>query len=85
MTPEEIKAFCDSPMVRKNPWRLPPKQCLALHLICKYGMRKAASIETGISELAIHFNITAARKKLKLTGSDVRAYLLWNQYEREFQ
>ena len=80
MSPEDIHKFLRSVPVHRNPWRLTPKQCLTLHLICTYGSRKAACEATGIKETTMAYHVDAIRKRRRMRGDDVRIYLQWHQH-----
>jgi hypothetical protein len=82
MTEKEIDTFCRSVVVHRNPWKLTPHQCLALHLICKHGNLKVASEVTGIQETTLKWHIKQVRYRLKLSGKDIRIYLMWDRHEK---
>lgn len=80
MTPQEIDAFCKSELVVRNPWKIGAKQCLVLHLVCTYGTIKAAAEATGIKERTLKWNLKTARGRRKMSGTDVRIFLMWDRY-----
>jgi hypothetical protein len=82
MTEQEINTFCRSVVVHRNPWKLTPHQCLALHLICKHGTLKASSVITGIPETTLKWHLKQVRDRLKKSGKDIRIYLMWHHYEK---
>ena len=82
MTGQEIDTFCRSVVVHRNPWKLPPHQCLALHLVCKHGTLKEASAATGIQETTLKWHLKQVRNRLKKSGKDIRIYLMWDHYEK---